>query len=170
MHTRTRRRTLRVPAMLIAVAMTSAGVAAFTSASVANADTPPRVGIVCTAGSGGVTDAPIFDLTTKTGYISLPDANTAFMWGYSSGFDDFQHPGPVLCVNEGDTVTVILHNTLPERTSIAFPGQEDVLADGLPAQPEFDGRHDDLADQLRSRQRWNRHLQLCRQRPGNLPL
>ncbi len=34
------------------------------------------------------------------------------MWGYSNGFDPFQHPGPVLCVHEGDTVTVILHNTL----------------------------------------------------------
>jgi FtsP/CotA-like multicopper oxidase with cupredoxin domain len=86
-----------------------------------------------------VSDAPIFDLTTKTGYISLPDGNTAFMWGYSSGFDGFQHPGPVLCVNEGDTVTVILHNTLEADTSIAFPGQQDVLADGVPAQPEFNG-------------------------------
>ena len=61
------------------------------------------------------------------------------MWGYSSGFDAFQHPGPVLCVNEGDTVTVILHNTLPEADSIAFPGQDDVLADGVPAQPQVDG-------------------------------
>ena len=64
-------------------------------------------------GDGGVAGQPIFNLTTKTGYISLPDGNTAYMWGYSSGFDGFQHPGPVLCVNEGDTVTVILHNTLP---------------------------------------------------------
>ena len=61
------------------------------------------------------------------------------MWGYSSGFDAFQHPGPVLCVNEGDTVTVILHNTLPEAASIVFPGQDGVLADGAPAQPEVDG-------------------------------
>ncbi len=35
------------------------------------------------------------------------------MWGYSNGSDAFQHPGPVLCVNQGDTVTVILHNTRP---------------------------------------------------------
>ena len=52
------------------------------------------------------------------------------MWGYSAGSDAFQHPGPVLCVNEGDTVTVILHNTLPDDVSIIFPGQENVLADG----------------------------------------
>ena len=61
------------------------------------------------------------------------------MWGYSSGFDAFQHPGPVLCVHEGDKVTVILHNTLPEATSIVFPGQDDVRADGAPSQPQVDG-------------------------------
>jgi FtsP/CotA-like multicopper oxidase with cupredoxin domain len=42
-------------------------------------------------------------------------------------------------VNEGDTVTVILHNTLPVDTSIDFPGQHDVLADGLPARPVRNG-------------------------------
>jgi FtsP/CotA-like multicopper oxidase with cupredoxin domain len=62
-----------------------------------------------------------------------------FMWGYSEGGDAFQHPGPVLCVNQGDTVTVILHNTLAEAASIMFPGQENVLANGAPAQPQFDG-------------------------------
>jgi FtsP/CotA-like multicopper oxidase with cupredoxin domain len=36
-------------------------------------------------------------------------------------------------------VTVVLHNNLPEATSIMFPGQEDVLANGIPAQPQFDG-------------------------------
>lgn len=96
----------------------------------------PQIGLVCT------TDAspnPTFTLTTKTGYITLPDANTMFMWGYSLGNNPFQHPGPVLCVNQGDTVTVVLHNTLSEAVSIVFPGQENVLADGLPAQPQFNG-------------------------------
>ncbi len=57
------------------------------------------------------------------------------MWGYSSGFDPFQHPGPVLCVHEGDEVTVILHNTLPEESSIVFPGVDDVTANGVASQP-----------------------------------
>jgi len=39
-----------------------------------------KVGIVCTYGEAGPT-GPIFNLTTKTGYIDLPDGNTAFMWG-----------------------------------------------------------------------------------------
>jgi FtsP/CotA-like multicopper oxidase with cupredoxin domain len=92
----------------------------------------PKTGIACTYG-------PTFTFTTKTGYIKLPDGATAFMWGYALGDGPFQHPGPVLCVNEGDTVTIVLHNTLPQDTSIAFPGQENVLADGIPAQPQFTG-------------------------------
>ena len=56
--------------------------------------------------------------------------------------DPFQHPSPVLCVNEGDTVTIVLHNTLPEDVSIIFPGQENVLANGEPSQPQFDGGGD----------------------------
>ena len=102
-------------------------------------DPVPSVGLACTDGVGGAAGAPIFNLTTRSGYISLPDGNTAFMWGYSSGSDGFQHPGPVLCVEEGDTVTVILHNTLQVPASVDFPGQEDVLADGLPARPEVNG-------------------------------
>jgi FtsP/CotA-like multicopper oxidase with cupredoxin domain len=114
-------------------------VAALTGVTPATAAPAPRVGIACTTSTAGGPGSPIFDLTTKTGYITLPDANTMFMWGYSNGSDGFQHPGPVLCVNEGDTVTVTLHNTLQEAASIVFPGQDNVLANGVPAQPEFTG-------------------------------
>ena len=94
------------------------------------------VGVVCTSDAG---TSPTFSLTTRTGYINLPDGTTAFMWGFSEGSAGFQHPGPVLCVNQGDTVTVILNNTLTKATSIVFPGQEGVTANGTPAQPETDG-------------------------------
>ena len=123
-------------ALLVSVALVLASAAAVKSATVVSPI--PRVGIVCTEDSGPGGN-PIFDLTTRTGRITLPDANTAFMWGYSNGSDPFQHPGPVLCVEKGDTVTVILHNTLPVATSIAFPGQQNVLANGAPAEPEFSG-------------------------------
>jgi hypothetical protein len=92
-------------------------------------------GIVCTTGTS---PNPTFTLTTKTGYVGTPDDNVIFMWGFSAGGDPFQHPSPVLCVNEGDTVTVILQNTLSVDISIVFPGQDDVLANGAPAQPQFD--------------------------------
>jgi FtsP/CotA-like multicopper oxidase with cupredoxin domain len=106
----------------------------------ADADSPRNVGIVCTyADAGADTGHPVFNLTTKDGYISLPDGNTAYMWGFSAGFGGFQHPSPVLCVQEGDQVTVILHNTFPDdAVSIDFPGQQDVMANGVPAGPEVD--------------------------------
>jgi FtsP/CotA-like multicopper oxidase with cupredoxin domain len=106
-------------------------------------ETGNRIGVACTANAG---PNPTFTLTTRAGYINLPDGTTAYMWGFSEGSRPFQHPGPVLCVNEGDTVTVILKNlftaTSPKgapAVSIMFPGQENVTADGTPAQPQFSG-------------------------------
>ncbi len=133
------RRVVRRGLALATTGLLALGVAAATQAGPASAApaAPPRNGIVCTTG-GPMAGQPVFDLTTRTGYIDLPDGNTAFMWGYSSGFSPFQHPGPVLCVHEGDLVTVILHNTLPEATSMVFPGQDDVRADGVPSQPQVD--------------------------------
>ncbi len=91
-------------------------------------------GIVCTTG-------PSFLLTAQSGYIQMPDMNTMYMWSYGATGSGFQHPGPVLCVNQGDTVTVTLVNSLPYglSSSIMFPGQENVLANGVLAEPEFDG-------------------------------
>lgn len=104
------------------------------AAQAATTDTGKPTGIACTtAGSPN----PTFTLDAKPGYIQLPDGTTAYMWSYANGGEAFQHPGPVLCVNEGDTVTVILTNSLAEPVSIMFPGQENVLADGAPAQPQF---------------------------------
>ncbi|MEQ6901409.1 multicopper oxidase domain-containing protein [Nocardioides sp. YIM 152588] len=130
----------RPTALVLLVVAVLALTTALTRPGEAAAAAPPNsVGLVCTDGVAGDATHPIFNLTTKTGYISLPDGNTAFMWGYSSGSDGFQHPGPVLCVNQGDTVTVILHNTLPVPASIDFPGQRDVLADGLPVRAARNG-------------------------------
>jgi FtsP/CotA-like multicopper oxidase with cupredoxin domain len=100
---------------------------------VAAQSSQPAVGVVCTQAGPN----PTFALSTQTGYIILPDGNTMYMWGYSVSGQPFQHPGPVLCVNEGDTVTVVLQNSLNEAASIVFPGQEGVLANGAPAQPQF---------------------------------
>jgi hypothetical protein len=69
----------------------------------------------------------------------MPDGNSIYTWSYTSSGGAFQFPGPVLCVNQGDTVTIVLTNTLPEATSIMFLGIDNVQANGAPAQPQFDG-------------------------------
>jgi FtsP/CotA-like multicopper oxidase with cupredoxin domain len=132
MHTLIRKRIAWGLALLVMISLLSS--APLTQIPVAAAQSAPRTGLVCTT-STALT--PTFNLTTQTGYIVLPDGNTMFMWGYSEGSHPFQHPGPVLCVNEGDVVTVILHNTLNVDVSIMFPGQQGVLANGIPVQPQY---------------------------------
>jgi len=95
--------------------------------------TPPPAGLECLTSASNA-----FTLTATGDYISTPDGNTIFMWSYGVDGGPFQHPGPTLCVTAGAKVTVVLHNTLPEATSLMFPGQTQVLADGRPAQPESD--------------------------------
>ena len=119
----------------IALACTAIFSASTASGTRAATEASNRTGIACTS---SVATTPTFTLTARSGFIDLPDATTAYMFGYSEGSHAFQHPGPVLCVRQGDTVTVILHNTLSRAVSIVFPGQHDVLANGVPAQPEVD--------------------------------
>jgi hypothetical protein len=93
----------------------------------------PASGMVCLNGSlSGTTRT--FDLVANSGTAQTPDGNDIFMWSYSTtapDYPDFQYPGPVLCAKEGETVQVNLHNTLPEATSIVFPGQDaEVTASG----------------------------------------
>jgi FtsP/CotA-like multicopper oxidase with cupredoxin domain len=128
-------RILRGKAIRLGLALLTAGLAPLLQPGAAQA-APPQTGVVCTTSAS---PNPTFTLDTREGYIQLPDGNTMYMWGYSAGGGAFQHPGPVLCVNQGDTVTVILNNSLAEPASIMFPGQEGVLANGAPAQPQFDG-------------------------------
>jgi FtsP/CotA-like multicopper oxidase with cupredoxin domain len=95
---------------------------------------------------------PTFNLTAKDAYITQPDGQMIYSWGYGcastpsflpkiqpSGADlpgahcgTMQIPGPTLIVNEGESVSVTLTNNLPAaagNTSILFPGF-DVSASG----------------------------------------
>jgi FtsP/CotA-like multicopper oxidase with cupredoxin domain len=110
--------------------------AAVLAAARAGALPVPRTGLVCTTGAAA---NPTFVLTAQAGNIALPDGNTMYMWSFAPAGGPFQHPGPVLCVQQGDTVTIVLRNDLPEDVSIVFPGQEGVLANGAPAGPQLQG-------------------------------
>lgn len=71
-----------------------------------------------------------FSLTAKAGYISTPDGNSIYMWGYALNGGIMQYPGPTLILNQGDTITITLANELTVPVSITFPGQEGVVATG----------------------------------------
>jgi FtsP/CotA-like multicopper oxidase with cupredoxin domain len=120
-------------AALALAALLLAALPAPTQPAVAQAVIPSS-GIVCTTSPSAT-----FTLTATSGSISLPDGNTVYMWGFADGSGPFQYPGPVLCVNQGDTVTIVLNNTLAVPVSIMFPGQEGVLANGLAEQPVYSG-------------------------------
>jgi FtsP/CotA-like multicopper oxidase with cupredoxin domain len=116
-------------ALLVALPQSGASAAALPT----NAE-----GLMCETPHLDASGNPTFDLDAKPGYISTPDGNSVYMWGYTATGRNFQLPGPTLCVGTGKTVTVVLHNTLREDTSIVFAGQTGVLADGKPVQPQFD--------------------------------
>ncbi len=95
------------------------------------------------AAAPGIT-GPSFNLTAQSAYISQPDGQAIYSWGYGcngapAGFaprpggadlanancSPMQIPGPTLIVTEGVPVTVTLTNGLPTaagNTSILFPG------------------------------------------------
>jgi FtsP/CotA-like multicopper oxidase with cupredoxin domain len=92
------------------------------------------------AAAPGVTGSS-FALTASTAYISQPDGQMVYSWGYACAGGGtaapetisasnacggtMQVPGPTLIVNEGQAVTVTLANHLPAaagNTSILFPG------------------------------------------------
>ena len=102
------------------------------------------------AAAPGIT-GPTFNLTAQADYISQPDGQMIYSWGYGcegtpSGFapagitgtcGSMQIPGPTLIVTEGQTVTVNLTNNLPAaagNTSILFPGFNVTPAGGVGVQ------------------------------------
>src|SRR5215472_14570971 len=84
-------------------------------------------------GITGTGTAGTFNLTAQDGYLNMPDGEAVYSWGYGcatgsspsfsppaalfAGAPPFcstmQVPGPTIIVNEGQTVTVNLTNSLP---------------------------------------------------------
>src|SRR5580704_2531752 len=80
------------------------------------------------AAAPGIT-GPTFKLTAQSAYITQPDGQAVYSWGYGctspTGIpfapttttppfcNGMQVPGPTLIVNEGDTVSVTLTNQRP---------------------------------------------------------
>jgi FtsP/CotA-like multicopper oxidase with cupredoxin domain len=120
----------------VAVAVTTASVVPLPGVSEAEPP-PPDVGIVCTDSTSAAGTAS-FLIKAREGRILSPDGNSVYMWSYSAGAGSFQYPGPMLCVTEGDSVTITLNNTLDVATSILFEGVEGVRSNDAPASVEID--------------------------------
>ena len=87
--------------------------------------------LMCTIHAQAMVDGvtgPNFSLTAKSGFISIPDGNSIFIWGFANESGTVQYPAPTLLVNQGETVTVTLSNALDVPVSVVFPGQAGVKA------------------------------------------
>lgn len=75
-----------------------------------------------------------FDLFATSGSTTL-NGDSVPVWGYRSTDGLVAQPGgPTLVVNQGETITVLLHNRLSETTAILFQGQ-DMVPDTVGAAP-----------------------------------
>ncbi|HLA09920.1 MAG TPA: copper oxidase [Pyrinomonadaceae bacterium] len=73
-------------------------------------------------------DVKVFHLTAEVVKTELVPGKEMYGWGYNGSV-----PGPLIEVNEGDRVRVVLHNKLPEPTTIHWHGLEVPLKmDGVP--------------------------------------
>jgi FtsP/CotA-like multicopper oxidase with cupredoxin domain len=117
-----RRRFLRRLGWLpVAGLLTVAATVPLPSAAHAGPVSENGIAPVCKNIGGHTGDAHI-TLTAKDGYIITPDLDSIYMWSYSAGNDAFQYPGPIICVHEGDTVTITLQNQLKVPTSLNVLG------------------------------------------------
>ncbi len=89
-------------------------------------------GVVLTGSPASAVPVDI-DLCAEAGTLALPAGASSPVWGYARAVLDIDGqptcagvtpsvPGPVLDVNAGDTVHVVLHNDLNEPVSFEAPG------------------------------------------------
>jgi hypothetical protein len=133
MKTLIKLRIARIPSAIRLAALVAIGALASLALPLAVTAQSPAIseGMVCTNSTGSPQGYASFLLTASGNYVKTPDGNNIYMWGYANGNGSFQYPGPVLCVNEGDNVTVTVKNTLPVPTSLVFPGMTRVRANGI---------------------------------------
>lgn len=92
------------------------------SAPAAQSMAAPLPATTCSYNGG--TNTRSCDLWAKTGSLTLPGAVTVPIWGYAdTAGGAAQLPGPTLIANQGEILSITLHNTLSQSSSLSFPGQ-----------------------------------------------
>lgn len=79
--------------------------------------------------------AATVDLWTRQFAKTMPDGTVVNMWGFAdSAAGTPSSPGPVVTVPVGDTsLEIVLHNELPEATSVVIPGLPGALSPSFAA-------------------------------------
>jgi FtsP/CotA-like multicopper oxidase with cupredoxin domain len=109
------RRKLMISALLLVVAVLFGAVLCSERALAALPPSP------CISDGAGTTTC---DLWATTGSITLPDGVVVTTWGYTdTAAVAASVPGPMLIVNQGETVVVNLHNDLAEATALLIDEQ-----------------------------------------------
>jgi FtsP/CotA-like multicopper oxidase with cupredoxin domain len=125
MHSRASKRIAQVLALVAAGSLVA-------GATVATGALPPEAVSSGLAGPAAAADPPI-DLCATTGTVTLPGSTVVDIWGFvqkgamadcSDVAGTATLPGPILHVNNGDTVTLSVTNALPagHDISVEVPG------------------------------------------------
>jgi FtsP/CotA-like multicopper oxidase with cupredoxin domain len=107
------------------VHLTSDGSCTITASQAGNGSYLPAADVQQTFTINPAAPGISFDLYAVTGSTNLPGlANPVTVWGYNTSNTPVTKPGgPVLVVNQGDSVSITLHNTLTEQTALLLQGQ-----------------------------------------------
>lgn len=100
-------------------------------------------GLLLSGGNASAQSVAI-DLCAETGTLTLPGGVTVPVWGFARAAMDANNqpscagvapsvPGPVLDVQQGDAVTVVVHNDLAGPVPLEIPGQ--TVTEGAAAAP-----------------------------------
>ena len=99
------------------------------------------------AGIDGIEVVGGIDLWAKADYVTSADGASLLFWGLTDNASGLpQYPAPTLIFNQGDEITITLHNELAASTSLIFPGHDvagsgNCTGAGIPPAPgDVDGR------------------------------
>ena len=133
----------------------------------------PRSGIVCTTDGNAAPTSTDLRPDHQDRLHQPPRRQHGLHVGLLRAATPFQHPGPVLCVNEGDTVTVILHNTPApsrRRRRSSSPARRTCSPTARRSSRSLDGTATLTSLTDTAGRRRHRHLQLRRRPARHVPL
>ena len=77
------------------------------------------------AGIDGIEVVGGIDLYARADYITSADGASLLFWGLTdSATGRPQYPAPTLIINQGEEITITLHNELGRNVSLIFPGHD----------------------------------------------